>query len=73
MIFDHTNENMKPASTIKNQFEKVMARLVDQSGKFAATQTSAQEFTQLVMLLRKMDVKRITPLWKEYFAKDVTK
>jgi hypothetical protein len=73
LIFDHTNENMKPASTITNQFEKVMARLVDQSGKFAATQTSAQEFTQLVMLLRKMDVKRITPLWKEYFAKDVTK
>jgi len=73
LIYDHTNEESKPASTITTQFERVMARLVDQSGKFAATQTSAQEFTQLVMLLRKMDTKRIDPLWKEYFAKETTK
>jgi hypothetical protein len=68
LTFDHETEITVPANTITGQVETIMGKLVQKSadGSFVATQTSAKEFQNLVAVLRKMDVKRLTPVWNDY-------
>lgn len=46
-----------------------MDRLV-KKGDLSAKQHSAHEFTSLVFLLRKMDQKRMKPIWTKYFESE---
>lgn len=67
--FDHSSEEMVASKSIKDQFERVMSRLVNPTNKLdmSAKQDSAHEFSTLVFLLRKMDEKRMQLVWDKYF------
>merc|ERR1712142_345807 len=61
-------------NTITGQVESIMKTLVKKSpmGGYEAMQNSAREFQNLVDVLRKMDEKRLTPVWDQYILDAVT-
>lgn len=65
LAYQHDSENLKPDNSIVQRIDAVMASLV--SKNFGAKKLSANEFTQLVSLLRKVDKKRMTPVMEKYF------
>jgi len=67
MLFDHAKEEMTNVPSITSEVDEIMSRLVDKKGNLAAKQDSAHEFTALVQVLRKMDDKRMKPIWEKYF------
>ena len=69
MVYEHDSENLKPDNSIVNRIEVIMSKLVDNSGQndMSVKQESAQQFTQLVTLLRKLDKKRMRPIMEKYF------
>ena len=67
LAFDHEKENFSAANTITKQVDAIMAALVQKTeGGYIAQQNSAREFQNLVTVLRKMDEKRLTPVYTQY-------
>ena len=56
----------KASDSLNDRVEKVLGRLVDQSG-VSMKQSIANDFTTLVRLLRKMDEGDMKRFWNKYF------
>jgi hypothetical protein len=67
LSFDHESEQLTATNTITQQVDAVMAKLVAKTGNgYVAQQNSARDFQNLVTVLRKMDEKRLTPVYNQY-------
>jgi hypothetical protein len=62
IMYDHTNTISK-APTLPPAIEVVMQRLV----KVSVKDTSANEFTSLVRMFRKLEKREMTAIWNRYF------
>lgn len=65
LAFEHSVESQQ-TETLTGQVELVIRRLIDQSN-LSAKKTSAQEFSTLVALFRKMSRTKMTAIWDKYF------
>lgn len=66
LLFDHSEEETKSTNAMSSTVESIMSSLVNKDS-LSAKQDSAHEFTALVMVLRKMNKKAMTPIWDKYF------
>ncbi|XP_065673744.1 uncharacterized protein LOC100199505 isoform X2 [Hydra vulgaris] len=69
ILYDHTSEENQAIKSLKDEFEETIQRLAkpNEVKQFTVKMDSAHEFSTMVFLLRKMDMKRMTIVWDKYF------
>ena len=65
LAYQHAVDIEKPVNSIVERIDAVMDRLVSKTTE--VKKQSANDFSQLVALFRKLDKKRMTPIMDKYF------